>query len=114
MRELPSDLMRLIRFGRRIIATALLPIPLLGCSPAASSPGMELPAERETVSTAVEIEDLRHKARWRKRRLIFNNDGDDALFFPSGLPVTPRNFLDRRTTRVIGTQVDSIFYCTEF
>ncbi len=104
--------MRLLHFGRRIIGMALLPIPFLGCSPAASFPGMELPAERETVSTAVEIEDLRHKARWRKRRLIFNNDGDDALFFPSGLPVTPRNLLDLRTTRVIGTQVDSIFYCT--
>ena len=112
MREFTTDLMRLLHFGRRIIATALLVVPFSGCSPAASSPGMELPPEKDTVTTAVEIEELRHQARWRKRRLIFNNDGDDALFFPSGLPVTPRNLLERRTTRVIGTQVDSIFYCT--
>ena len=104
--------MRLIRFGRRIIVTALLLIPLLGCSPAASSPGIEQPAEQDELSTGIEINELRHEARWRKRRLIFNNDGDDALFFPSGLPVTPQNLLERRTIPVIGTQVDSIFYCT--
>ncbi len=73
---------------------------------------MEPPAEKTTVSTGVEIEELRHKARWRKRRLIFNNDGDDALFFPSDLSITPRNLLERRTIPVTGTQVDSIFYCT--
>ena len=112
MREFTADLMRLLHFGRRVIATALLLVPLLGCSPAASSPGMEQPTEQETVSAGVEIEELRHKARWRKRRLIFNNDGDDALFFPSDLPVTPRNLLERRTIPVIGTQVDTIFYCT--
>ena len=112
MREFTADLMRLLHFGRRVIATALLLVPLLGCSPAASSPGMEQPTEQETVSAGVEIEELRHKARWRKRRLIFNNDGDDALFFPSDLPVTPRNLLERRTIPVIGTQVDTVFYCT--
>lgn len=104
--------MRLLRFGPRITVAALLLVPIPGCSPAASSPGMEQPAEKDTVSGAGEIEELRHKARWRKRRLIFNNDGDDALFFPSDLPVTPRNLLERRTIPVIGTQVDSIFYCT--
>ncbi len=112
MREFPTDLMRLLHFGCHAIATALLLVPLLGCPPAASSPGMEQPAEKDTVSAGVEIEELRHKARWRKRRLIFNNDGDDALFFPSDLPATPRNLLERRTIPVIGTQVDTIFYCT--
>lgn len=91
-----------------IIATALLLVLLPGCSPPASSPG----AEQDAVSAGVEIGELRHKARWRKRRLIFNNDGDDALFFPSDLPATPANLLQRRTIPVTGTQVDSIFYCT--
>ncbi len=104
--------MRLLHIGLRIITAALLLIPLFGCSPAASSPGMEQPTEQDTVSTSVEIEEQRYKARWRKRRLIFNNDGDDALFFPSDLPITPRNLLEQRTIPVIGTQVDSIFYCT--
>lgn len=104
--------MKFLHFGPRIFATGLLLVPLSGCSPAASSPGIEPPAEEDAVSSAGEIPELRHKARWRKRRLIFNNDGDDALFFPSDLPVTPRNLLERRTIPVIGTQVDSIFYCT--
>lgn len=112
MREFTPDLMRLLHFGPRITAAALLLVPILGCSPAASSPGMEQPAEKGAVSSAGEMEELRHKARWRKRRLIFNNDGDDALFFPSDLPVTPRNLLERRTIPVMGTHVDSIFYCT--
>ena len=104
--------MRLLHIGPRIAAAALLLVPILGCSPAASSPGMEKPAEKDTVSGTGEIDDLRHRARWRKRRLIFNNDGDDALFFPSDLPATPQNLLERRTIPVMGTQVDSIFYCT--
>ena len=100
--------MRRLHFRRRIIATALFLVPLAGCSPVASSPG----PEKDTVSAGVEFEELRQKARWRKRRVIFNNDGDDALFFPSDLPATPRNLLQRRTIPVTGTQVDTIFYCT--
>ncbi len=55
---------------------------------------------------------LRREARGRRRRIIFNNDGDDNLFFPVGTPVTAENLLARRTVPLVGTQVDTIFYCT--
>lgn len=99
--------MGLFRFRAWAVATVLL-VALPACSPAASSPEVE----EDSVSTGGENEELRQKARWRKRRLIFNNDGDDALFFPSGLPATPANLLQRRIVPVTGTQVDTIFYCT--
>ena len=55
-----------------------------------------------------------HRARWelahRKRRIIFNNDGDDVLGVKPGEPL--ESFLDLRTTALAGSQVDAIFYYT--
>lgn len=48
----------------------------------------------------------------RQRRLIFNNDGCDCLYFPKDKPATAENLLALRTSDLAGTQVDSIFYCT--
>ena len=31
------------------------------------------------------MDQARRDARWRKRRIIYNNDGDDALFARDGL-----------------------------
>lgn len=45
----------------------------------------------------------------RTRRIIFNNDGDDHLL--SG-ETSLEAFLAKRTTPLLGSQVDSIFYCT--
>ncbi len=50
--------------------------------------------------------------RQRKRRIIFNNDGCDSLYFPKSLEITPENFLLQRTSPLAGSQVDSLFYCT--
>jgi hypothetical protein len=44
--------------------------------------------------------------------VIFNNDGCDCLYFPTGRPVTPAEFLAERTSPLAGSQVDSIFYCS--
>ena len=55
-----------------------------------------------------ELAEARLEARFRKRRIIMNNDGNDN---PSG-EVTARSFLDRRTTALADSQVDAIFYCT--
>ena len=67
----------------------------------------------------------RLKARWRKRRIIYNNDGDDVIEARSGVEheydvseaLTVRasgdlvqDFLDARSTPLIGTQVDSNWF----
>jgi hypothetical protein len=69
----------------------------------------------------------RLKARWRQRRLIYNNDGDDAVEARSGVEheydvsegLTVRasgdlaqDFLDARSTPLIGTQVDSNWFAS--
>ena len=51
-------------------------------------------------------------ARHRKRRIIMNNDGNDfAPPWPDDLGKASE-FLNKRTTLLVGSQVDSIFYCT--
>ena len=54
----------------------------------------------------------RKKAAHRKRRIIMNNDGNDFHAVGPDEPQTPESFLAKRTTPLIGSQVDSIFYCT--
>ncbi len=70
----------------------------------------------------------REKARWRKRRIIYNNDGDDVIEArPEGaehehdvaesLMVrktgdTVQDFLDARSTPLIGSQVDSNWFAS--
>ena len=60
-------------------------------------------------------------ARWRRRRIIYNNDGDDVIATEkkSGDNLTLRtdrelmdDFLDARTRPLVGTQVDSNWYCS--
>ena len=67
------------------------------------------------------------KARWRQRRIIYNNDGDDVIEARSGVEheydvsaaSTVRatgdlvqDFLDARSTPLIGTQVDSNWFAS--
>lgn len=54
----------------------------------------------------------RRQAAHRQRRLIFNNDGDDAITVPKSQPATAESLLSLRTTPLVGSQVDSIFYCS--
>ena len=69
----------------------------------------------------------RQEARWRRRRIIYNNDGDDALYARDGLEhehdvaetLTVRtsgelvdDFLKSRSTPLIGSQVDSNWYAS--
>ena len=69
----------------------------------------------------------RHKARWRKRRIIYNNDGDDVIEARSGMENehdvaeglmvrrtgdTVQDFLDTRSTPLIGSQVDSNWFAS--
>ncbi len=70
----------------------------------------------------------REKARWRKRRLIYNNDGDDVIEArPDGVEHdhdvaeslmvrktgdTVQDFLDARSTPLIGSQIDSNWFAS--
>jgi len=70
--------------------------PVTGAD-AASKP-LDLPTLRE----------LRRQAAHRQRRLIFNNDGDDVIYTKK--EPTAEALLALRTSPLLGSQVDSIFY----
>src|SRR5205085_9261183 len=46
----------------------------------------------------------------RHRRIIFNNDGNEPVYFCTN--ATAGELLRSRTAPLAGSQVDSIFYCT--
>ena len=65
----------------------------------------------------------RQEARWRRRRIIYNNDGDDVIQADSshdreeellvrGKGELIDEFLDARTAPLVGTQVDSSWYAS--
>ena len=73
------------------------------------------PAEGAAPGRSLSLDQLRAQRKQlahRQRRLIFNNDGCDCLYFPKDKPATAENLLALRTTDLAGTHVDSIFYCT--
>ena len=49
----------------------------------------------------------RKAAAWRRRRVIFNNDGDEAHFTPA--PATAKGYLSVRIDHMAGTDVDTLF-----
>ncbi len=57
-----------------------------------------------------QLRQQRKKAVHRTRRIIFNNDGNEPVYYCK--EATPDALLACRTTALAGTQVDSIFYCT--
>jgi len=69
-------------------------------------------SKAKTVQSRSAMIASRHRARWRQRRIIINNDGNDLRQFEANEPVTPEAFLSKRTTALVGSQVDAIFYCT--
>jgi hypothetical protein len=68
-------------------------------------------AQPSTTETAA-MKQARKEAAHRKRRIIMNNDGNDARGIREGEAKTPEAFLARRSTALAGSQVDAIFYCT--
>jgi hypothetical protein len=62
------------------------------------------PAEAKT------IKELRKEAAHKTRRIIFDNDGNEPVYYCD--EATPKALLDRRTTALLGSQVDTIVYCT--
>lgn len=54
--------------------------------------------------------EARQKARDRRRRVLFNNDGGEPVVQMK--TPTAEDFLSRRTVQLAGKSVDGIFYCT--
>lgn len=54
----------------------------------------------------------RREAAHRTRRIIMNNDGNDCRNPAPDAPRTPESFLAKRTSPLVGSQVDAVFYCT--
>ena len=52
----------------------------------------------------------RKEAAHRRRRIIFNNDGNEVVYLCK--TATPEEVLRCRTSPLVGSHVDSIFYCT--
>ncbi|MHB9070818.1 MAG: glycoside hydrolase family 10 protein [Sedimentisphaerales bacterium] len=68
----------------------------------------KVPDQKELNSIKLARKDAVH----RKRRIIFNNDGDDVTSYAK--KATPESLLDTRTTGLVGTQVDTIVYNTAY
>lgn len=66
----------------------------------------------DPVDPLIELRNERSRLAKIPRRLIMNNDGCDALYFPRKDIVTPENFLKLRTSNLSGKQVDALFYCS--
>ena len=47
----------------------------------------------------------------RKRKVIYNTDGCDVVYFPRNLPATKENFIKQRLIHALGSKIDTISYC---
>ncbi|QDS98859.1 glycoside hydrolase family 10 protein [Adhaeretor mobilis] len=98
----------MMRIIQRCWAIALVVgAAILGSSTAIAQQAAEPVVERESMSRE-EYRAARRVARFRRRRIIVNNDGNDK----AKPPYTPEDFLASRTSALTDAQVDSIFYCT--
>jgi hypothetical protein len=75
-----------------------------------SAIGSAASADEIKIETVAKPNEARQRARDRQRRVIFNNDGGEPVVEMKS--PTVQDFLDCRTTKLAGTQVDSIFYCS--
>ena len=82
----------------RFAAAAVLLVALTAANPPAANgeESAELAAQRKEMKS-------------RRRRIVYNNDGNDVF---SAAATTPDGFLSVRMKPVLGTQVDSVFFCT--
>ena len=89
-----------------LAAVALLP----GC--ARLRPDAGLLSLGFTVQQIAEHRADRERLARRPHRLMFNNDGCDAAYFPAKRESSVANFLSTRITPLAETQVDTLSYCT--
>ena len=57
-----------------------------------------------------DMKQLRKEAAHRERRLIFDNDGNEPVYYCE--EATAEELLAKRTTPLAGSPVDTIVYCT--
>ena len=70
-------------------------------------------SDRPSAKTSYDdLVSARKKAAHRKRRIIMNDDGGIVRGNTPEDSITPESFLKQRTSPLIGTQVDAIFYNT--
>lgn len=95
---------------RKLFIAVLGALILLDCTvvPRARAEENRPPVLKE----ADAMKTARKAAAHKKRRIIMNNDGNDARGLKEGETKTPESFLARRTSPLAGSQVDAIFYCT--
>ena len=81
----------------------------IGCSVA-----LVLGVSAVGVSAAQEsvMKQARKEAAHRERRIIVNNDGNDCRKGKKDELISAENFLSKRTSPLVGSHVDAIFYCT--
>lgn len=99
--------MRLNRSALRIVVRLTLPALFVACCVLGSAGALAAEAKSLTLD---EVKAKRLEARKRQRRIIFDNDGNEVVYKLG--KATPEALLAARTTPVVGTQVDTIMYCT--
>jgi hypothetical protein len=85
----------------------ILPVGFLTAAAVCSQPATDDAVPAHEIG-AEALREMRRAAAERPRRIIYNNDGNDA-FKPFE---STAGFLARRSTGLESTQVDTIFYCT--
>ena len=89
-------------------------VPTITASAAKAETGADSPANKQSKKDKKALEDLtaaRHETRWRTRRIVCNNDGNDVQLAPGEI-VSREMFLARRFLGLPGSQVDTVCYCT--
>ena len=87
--------------GRGILAGLTLAV-IMGAGAFAGEGGGPVSIEQ--------IKALRHDAAHRTRRIIYDNDGNEPVYYLEKADAD--ELIDKRTRAVVGTQVDTIVYCT--
>jgi hypothetical protein len=73
-------------------------------------PGASAAENARSIASIEELRTQRQQAANRTRRVIFNNDGNEPVYLCRD--TTPEELLSHRTIPLLGSHVDSIFYCT--
>jgi Glycosyl hydrolase-like 10 len=67
-------------------------------------------AAQDDAMSPDKLQQLRKAAAHRQRRIIYDNDGNEPVYYLDSTDADM--FLEKRTKGVLGTQVDTIVYCT--
>ncbi len=103
---------RVCTVGKSLVFAAGLLALSAGCSSARRGLAVMNAAGGEATKSGLAELRVQRARLARRRRVIFNNDGCDALYFPANQAPTPANFLGVRTRPLLGSDVTTVSYCT--